>query len=271
MVRIIGARKHRKPGKLTLSPTKINTYLACKVMYIYTYVHRLSRFYYRPKLHHSFGASLHRALEEFHKRGGAETQSTEQLTETLHQAWASLGYSSQEEEQEHLEAAAQFLEQYHADYRIEGVKTIATEKMLKHDMGEFNLMGRIDRLDEHPDGHIEVIDYKSGRMSVNQDEVRNDLAMGIYSHLVRKANPERRVTASIYCLRSGEKAEVEFSEEETTALEDGVRAIAAEIARIDEDTVVEPVWLPHVCPECDYLMLCARKMHWDVDKLMREG
>ena len=262
MTRIVRARQ-RRPRKLTLSPTKIGTYLACRLMYKLTYIDRLSRFYYRPKSYHSFGASLHRALEEYHKLGGPQTQSAEQLVDKMHQVWVSAGYASEQEEREHLDWAAEFLQDYHTAHRVEGVRTVFTEKPLKLDMGEFNLMGRIDKVDEYPDGHLEVIDYKSGRLSVEEDEVRNDLAVGIYAYLARGTYPGRRITASIYCLRNGEKATVEFSDEEFTEVEEGVRAAASEIAQIDQDSEIEPVWLENVCPECDYLRLCARRAGWN--------
>ncbi len=239
-------------------------------MYKYTYIDRIGRFYYQPKAYHSFGASLHRTLEQYHEKGGPESQSPEQLVETLHEVWTSAGYASMTEESEHLDQAARLLEEYHAASRVSGAKTLFTEKPLKCDMGPFDLTGRLDRIDEHPDRHLDVIDYKSGRSTVSEEEVRDDLAMGIYAYLVHRAFPDRRVTATIYCLRTGDSATVEFTDDDLAEVEDGVRAIAEEIMRIDEDSVIEPVWLPHVCPRCDYLRLCARRMHWDVGELMAQ-
>ncbi len=270
MASLLAGKRHQ-PKRLTLSPTRISTYLACRVLYKYTYIDRIGRFYYRPKAYHSFGASLHRTLEDFHKSGGAETQSSEELVGKLHEVWTSLGYASCEEENARFQAASEYLEQYHTQHQVAGVKTLFTEKQLRWDMGEFDLMGRLDRLDEHPDGRIELIDYKSGRLCVTGDEMRNDLAMGIYAYLTSRNYPGRKITASIYCLRTGDRAAAEFSDEEIMQIEDGVRTVAAEIMSTDEDSVVEPAWLSHVCPECDCLRLCARRMHWDVEKLTKES
>lgn len=263
----IKSDKRSKPRKLTLSPTKISTYLACRLMFKYTYIDKISRYYYQPRSYHSFGASLHRALESFHKRGGAEAVSTEQLVEKMHESWTSVGYMSIEDEQTHKEAAAQMMQHYYEEHQAAGVKTLYTEKVLRVDMGDFILMGRVDRIDEHPDGRLEVIDYKSGRMSVSQDDVRNDLAMGIYAYLLRRTHPDRPASASIYCLRSGCVATVEFSEHELSDMEEGVRAIAREIALIDKETVIAPEWLENVCPTCDYLRLCARRAGWRLSEL----
>jgi putative RecB family exonuclease len=270
MGRLVRVTQQRKPRKLTLSPTKISAYLACRLTYRYAYIDRLSRFFYTPKSFHTFGLMLHRALDEFHKQGGAETQSAEQLVETMRSGWTSTGYASQQEEVEHLQAAEQFLDQYHAEHVVEGAKTLFTEKQLRADMGEFVLMGRVDRIDEHLDGHIEIIDYKSGRLTVGEEEVRADLAMGIYTLLAHRIFPERAVTATIYALRSGDKATVEHSTEELAELEAMIRELAAEIAQIDQDSVIEPDWLPNVCPWCDYLRLCTKRAGWNVEELIAE-
>lgn len=262
--------KRRKPRKPALSPSKISTYLACRAMYKYTYINRIGRFFYKPKAYHAFGASLHRTLEDFHKSGGAEAQSPEDMVQKLHNVWTSMGYASQSEEDARFADAAQYLQNYHTEHLAMEAQTILTEKQLKVDMGDFNLIGRLDRLDEHKDGHLEIIDYKSGRLSVTEEEIRDDLAMGIYSYLTHKNYPGKLITATIYCLRTGSKATVEFTEDDLLEVEDGVMAIASDLLQVDEDSVIDPEWLPFVCPDCDYLKLCARRMDWDIPKLIEE-
>lgn len=267
MGRLVRVQEQRKPRKLTLSPTKISAYLACRLTYRYAYIDRLSRFFYTPKSFHSFGSTLHRALDEFHKQGGAATQSAEQLVDTMHSAWTSAGYASEQEESEHLEAAELFLDSYHAGHVVERAKTLFTEKQLRADMGDFVLMGRVDRIDEHTDGRLEIIDYKSGRLTVGEDDVRADLAMGIYSLLAHRVFPDRAVTVTIYALRSGDRATVEHSAAELGELEAMIRELAAEIAQIDRDSVIEPAWRTDVCPWCDYLRLCRKRAGWNVEEL----
>ncbi len=263
MGRLVRIKESRKPRKLTLSPTKINAYLSCRLAYKFTYIDRISRFFYKPKSFHTFGATLHRALDEFHKQGGVEAQSAEELVNTMRAMWSPVGYASGEDEAQHLAAAEKLLDQYHSEHVVEGAKTLFTEKQLKVDLGEFNLMGRVDRIDEHPDGHIEIIDYKSGRMSVTEQEVREDLAMGIYAMLAHRTFPNTRVTCTIYALRSGEKATVEHTNEELSELEVMIRLIAAEIAQLDRDTVIDPEWKADTCPHCDYLRLCRKRADWE--------
>jgi RecB family exonuclease len=252
-------RRERKPGKLVLSPTKIATYLHCPLMYKYIYIDKIGRFYYTPNPGHTLGGSLHRALQDFHESGGTETHSPDQLIERLRNTWVSTGYSGVEDEQAHLDSAVTMLQEYYTAALESGVKTIMTEKQLREDMGDFILMGRIDRIDEHPDGTLEVIDYKSGRLSTSEEEVRHDLAMGIYQLLLKKKNPDRRITGSILCLRTNCKATVELSEEELNEIEEGVRAVAEKILQISEESDIEPQ-ITELCEGCRFERLCKRRI-----------
>ena len=52
------------------------------------------------------------------------------------------------------------------------METIATEKTISCDMGRFKLSGRVDRIDRHADGRLEIIDYKSGRWDTSAGRSR---------------------------------------------------------------------------------------------------
>jgi putative RecB family exonuclease len=247
----------RKPTKLVLSPTRISTYVACPLMYKFVYVDKIAKFYYKPKTAHSFGASLHRALQEFHERGGANAQSAQQLASHFRDAWVSVGYSSFREEQSQFEDGLRILRNYHADAPPAGTITLLTERQLKHDMGPFSLAGRIDRLDQRPDGSLEVIDYKSGRTSVTEAEVRNDLAMSAYQLLARAKYPGERVLGSILCLRTGVKATVELTSDDVLSVEDEIRSVARKIMTIGPNTEIEPT-RKTACSTCDFERLCAK-------------
>ena len=156
----------RKSGgrKPTLSPTRINTYLECAVKYKYIYQDKIGRFYTKARAGYSFGSTLHNVLQDFHEQGAAHTP--EEMVEELQQKWIGAGYESQEQEQAQREAGQQIVQAYHAAHqeRVQAqVETIATEKTLSCDMGRFKLSGRVDRIDRHADGRLEIIDYKSGR------------------------------------------------------------------------------------------------------------
>jgi RecB family exonuclease len=250
-------KKASRPRKPQISPTKIRTFLDCPLMYKYVYIDKIGRFHYTPNIGDSFGSSLHRALQDFHASGGHDTQTSEQLVERLRSTWVGVGYGSSQEETEHLNDGMRMLDEYYINSKLEAV-TIFTERQLKMDMGNFFLIGRIDRLDERSDGVLEIIDYKTGRSSVTEDEVANDLAMSIYQLLVKKNYPGKRAVATIHCLRTGRMASAELSDNELVELEEMVLGVAADMLGISNDTEILPE-RKIVCDRCDFIKMCQRK------------
>lgn len=240
--------------KLTLSPTKISAYVECPLKYKFLYIDKIGRYYYRPRPGNAFGGTLHRVLQSFHQPG-AEPPPVERVIEEYRQAWVSIGYASEDEEKEYMEKGERILRSYHSSTPAEEVKTLFTEKTVKWDMGEFVLNGRLDRLDEHTDGSLEIIDYKSGRLSITEDEVRDNLAMSVYQLIVGKLNPGRRVFASIYCLAGGMKASAELSSEELLEVDESTRGVASAIMGADEFRPRQ--W--EGCSSCDFHRLCSRQ------------
>ena len=251
------SKKPRRPRKPEISPTKLRMFLECPLMYKLVYVTKIGRYYYVPNAGNSFGGSLHRALQDFHSSGGHETQTPEQLAERLKNTWVSTGYNSRQEEREHLEIGVRLLHDYYENSKS-GSVTLMTERQLREDMGDFVLIGRIDRLDERPDGTIEIVDYKSGRESVTEAEVANDLAMSIYQLLAKKKYPDRQVMATIHCLRTGQIASASLSDEELTELEKMIRHVASEMLKITEDTEIPPS-RKRICDGCDFYKICERR------------
>ena len=250
----------KKPRKPEFSPTRLKTFLSCPMMYRREYVEKVGKFYHRARAGFTFGSTLHQTLQNFHEAGGSAEVSAEQLVARLETDWQSQGYRDAEHEQAHKDAAVEILAHYHAaaTERADTTQTFLTEKMLKWDLGPFVLTGRIDRIDEHAiDGALEIVDYKSGRMDVTEDDVKGALAMSIYQLLVKRNHPERRVFATIHALRGGVTASAAFTDDELAALEEDVRGLGLLILETDFEAV-PPVPLPGICPDCDFLPLCTR-------------
>jgi RecB family exonuclease len=246
----------RKPA---FSPTKINTFLECAVKYRYIYIDKIGRFYLRSRPGFSFGSTLHQVLQQFHDYGGVST--AEEMTAGLEEKWIAAGYESAQQEREHQEAAREIVAAYHSAYQeraIEQVTTIATEKTISCDMGRFKLTGRVDRIDRHADGTLDVVDYKSGRLDVSPEEVAGSLAMCCYQLIMQRLYPDASIRGTIYCLRSGVTASYSLA---GAALED----FAADIISIG-NRILDTGWEElrpieiEICPECDFLSRC--RTYW---------
>jgi len=177
----------------------------------------------------------------------------------LGQRWITAGYQTEEQEQAHREAGEQIVQAYHTAHqeRIAAqTETLHTEKTISCDMGRFKLSGRVDRIDRHADGRLEIIDYKSGRREISAEEVANDLAMSIYQLILKRLHPEAPVFATIYCLRTGHQASAELAGEALEEFARELKGLGEQILDLDYQNLI-PVPLS-ICPECDFLPRCTR-------------
>lgn len=255
----------RAPRKLVLSPTRIRIFRECAAQYRLEYVDRLGRLYHRPRAGFSFGSSLHRALETFHASGGASAVTAEELGESLERAWVPQGYQSKEQEAQWKEEALRIVDAYHAaaaqraaapDAPPEPVLLYA-EKTLRMDIAPgIALSGRVDRVDEHADGSLEIVDYKSGRLEVLPEDVAGSPALGIYQLLLKHLHPDRRVFATLTALRTGASASHEQGDDERAELLAECVEIGETLRDRDWESVT-PAPCDH-CPHCDFLPYCQR-------------
>lgn len=245
----------RKP---TLSPSKLTTYLACPVKYRWTYVDDRGKWYLRSKSYYSFGSTLHRVLERFHDSDDAGVRTTDEVIAAYDESWIDAGFSSGEEMAEAYGEGKAILERHVEEVkkRETTAKVLFVEKLFQLDMDEFKLVGRIDRVDEHSDGTLEIVDYKSGRDHVDEEEVATDIAMSVYQLLVKRKYPDRKIMATIFALRSGAQASASLSDEELDHFERDVKILGLNILSEDYWDLT-PVYKP-LCGHCDFIPLCRK-------------
>lgn len=232
--------------------------MACPTKYRWTYVDNRGKWYLRSKSYYSFGTSLHSVLQRFHDSGDQGVTTTAEAVAALEESWVRAGYANQDEMMQALSEGKEIVERYVEAAVAAPVtsKTILVEQSLRLDLGQFVLLGRVDRVDELEDGTLEIIDYKSGRQSVDEDEVASDLAMCCYQLLLRAAYPEKRIVASIVALLSGDKATAGLSDSETEEFQRDLVLLGEEIIFRDYEGM-DPV-PKQLCYGCDFLDLCKK-------------
>jgi RecB family exonuclease len=239
-------------SKPTFSPTKFETYLRCPLQYRLAYIDKLSRRYGRARAGYALGGSVHRALQALHEQGGADAVTADQLLQKFQDTWTHKGFASQEEERAHFEAGQGMILEFYNAAKEQPSETLLTEKMLKQDRGRYVLTGKIDRLDRLPDGSLEVIDYKSGRSSLEESDVAGELALMVYETVVRSLYPDTPVRVALLALRVNLKVSILRTPEESKEAEKFLDALAHEI--MVEDTF--PGRMIENCPDCDFRRVC---------------
>ncbi len=212
----------------------------------------------RSKAYYSFGSSLHRVLQRFHDEGDRGVTTVEEAVSKLEENWITAGYSSPEEAAEALADGRELISQYVEEVaaRPPTARTICVEKQFREDMGSFVLIGRVDRIDQHEDNTLEIIDYKSGRSETTLDSLRDDLAMNCYQLLVRSKLQPNRVLSTIVALRTNHALSYEPERAELDQFRADLLDLGTEIIERDFEELRPTV--KAICPRCDFLPLCMR-------------
>jgi DNA helicase-2/ATP-dependent DNA helicase PcrA len=228
-----------------LSASDIDTYRICPLKYKFARVFRIPQ---EPTIHQRFGIALHQVLERFHAEGGGPLT---RLMELFEISWRRSGFGHSDDEQQFRERAVEALERYWRLDRESDAKPVWFERSFAFKLGPHLLRGRVDRVDRHPDGSYELIDYKTGRSKTEQ-ELREDVQLSLYQMGARESWRLATSAQSYFYVLTGEKVPVEHSDEEL----ERVRATVAEIAGGILEQRFDPTPSPDVCRFCDYRIIC---------------
>ncbi|HEY7133190.1 MAG TPA: ATP-dependent DNA helicase, partial [Candidatus Limnocylindrales bacterium] len=134
---------------LTLSFSAIDDYLTCPLRYKLGHVVRVP-----VPPHHAmvYGAALHRAVQEFHRRQArGEVMTDEELAASFEAAWSNEGFLSRDHEEARLAAGRETLRRFRAAQLEPGAVIPAyVEREFSFSLGGDRIRGRWDRVDIEP-------------------------------------------------------------------------------------------------------------------------
>ena len=242
------------PSLITyLSYSQIDTFDRCPLQYYYRFVLRIPT---PPSYNQSFGTSLHNALRDFYQLVKEKRRpGLKKLLQLLKQNWLSQGYFDKAHEKKSFAQAKDLLTRFYRLSFDPQVKPIALEEPFKLRLApDFWIGGRIDRIDEKPDGSVEIIDYKTGRL-FSQKEVDTSLQMTIYALAATSPALYRRdpsqVTLSFYFLETQQKLSTRRTAQDLSKAKQKLLEKRQQIAQSDFSPKTGP-W----CNFCDFRLLC---------------
>jgi DNA helicase-2/ATP-dependent DNA helicase PcrA len=235
----------RRGRGLMLSASDIETYRICPLKYKFARVFRIPQ---EPTIHQRFGIVMHQVLERFHTEGGG---SLERLRELFEISWRRSGFGESDDELQFRERAVESLERYWRLDDASEAEPVWFERSFAFKIGPHLLRGRVDRVDRHPDGSFELIDYKTGKAK-SADDLREDVQLSVYQMGARESWRLETSAQSYFYVLTGEKVPVEHSAEEL----ERVRATVSEIAGGILKQRFEPTPSPDICRFCDYRIIC---------------
>jgi RecB family exonuclease len=180
---------------------------------------------------------LHAALADLH-RSESLPATPEAITSLLRKHWQVTGYANRQQAEEQFELGVRALLNYVQHWGVPFGRILGLEcflaRVVKSGGLQFELACRADRIESHPDGSLEILDYKSnadGRLPA-ADFLAADLATFVYYLLARLTYaPTSHILVSQLNLMSLSKVQVDYSDaqraENKARLLNLVRAIEA--------------------------------------------
>ncbi len=165
------------------TPTRLNTWLDCPRRYRMSYLDRPPPSKGPPWAHNSLGASVHNALAGWWRLPLAR-RTVAAAGDRLNGGWIDQGYASDAQSAQWRESAHGMVERY-TETLDPATEPLGVERTVGARTEQIVLSGRVDRLDERrgPGGDrvLAVVDYKTGRRPLTQDDARTSMPLALYA------------------------------------------------------------------------------------------
>jgi RecB family exonuclease len=241
------------------SPSKLLTWLDCPRRYRMQYLDRPRPAARPQRAQTSIGVATHNALRDFWDLTPVER--TPMAVERLvRQSWIDVGFRDADQSAEwrvrtteRVTAYLRGIDRNRQPLGVERTVSLRTEALA--------VTGRVDRLDDR-DGELVVVDYKTGRARLTDDDARTSLPLALYA--VAAAGMFRRpcVRVELHHLSTGEVLAHEHTPESLQRKVAEAESIASDLRRVDADYADKGVgsrlFRPRVSPIC---MWCDFRAH----------
>lgn len=232
------------------SYSKIDTFETCPLKYKFRYLFEIPS----PSAHAAnFGSSVHETVNQFYEKvEKGEKPSKELLQKIYEECWISSGYDSKTHMLARKNKGLEVMEKFYQAEEANGfVPPAYREKLFRLKIGEFTMVGRIDRIDKLADGTYEVIDYKTGTYKRDTSNIKKDLQLSLYALACRDVFRIPVSKLSLYFLEDGLRVSTTRTPENLIELQDEIIKNGNEI--LSSQFLPTPGF--H-CGFCEFKVLC---------------
>lgn len=230
---------------VVLSAGDLFVYGMCPLRYKFNRVLRIPQ---QPTVAQRFGIVVHQVLERWHGRAGSDLG---ELQELLQASWQRSGLQGVADEGRLRARAQDAMARYHARTAAEDSETVWLERGFEFRLGDHTLRGRVDRVDRHPDGAYELVDYKTGRPRT-PEQLRDDVQLQLYAVAAVDAWGLDAPRQSYHYVLDDVKTPLEAEGGERRTITRTVERVGAAILGQD----FEPTPSYETCAMCDYQLTC---------------
>ena len=235
------------------SPFSLNMFQQCPRQYRFQYIDHLGDTYRKARPYFTMGDHVHAALKDFLSVIPASERNLPKLENLLRDKWRRnrRGFSDKEDEKKWGEKALTQLRWFAQNHN-----TSITPFMIENNhrvelTPDILIKGRIDRVDTESDGSLHIVDYKTGKMPAQT----NQLQLQIYALILSKKQDLPVKKASYLYLDAGKWQTIELSEQE---LAQATSYVIDMVNRIRDEKEYQATPNSY-CWNCDFLEICPSK------------
>ena len=252
----------RRGEGLALSASDIDLYRTCPLKYKFARVFAIPQ---EPTINQRFGILIHQVLERFHSErlradalreaAGSQAQppspagGLDRLLALFEAGWRRNGFGSSDDELQYRDRAVAALARYDEHQRRSESRPVWLERSFAFAIGSHQLRGRVDRVDQLPDGGYELIDYKTGERRTGSGD---DVQLALYRLGAREAWQIETALGSYWYVLEDERVPVPAAPDDAERVERTVLEVAGGIEGQD----FEPRPSYEICSWCDYRLIC---------------
>ena len=233
------------------SPSRLLAWLDCPRRYRMQYLDRPKPAVRPPRAHTSVGVATHNVLRDFWDLAPVE-RTPAAVDSLVRRSWIDVGFRDPEQSASWRARTTRRVTEY-----LRGVdrgrQPLGVERTVSLHTETLALTGRLDRLDDR-DGELVVVDYKTGRAHLTDDDARTSLPLALYA--VAAAGMFRRpcTRVELHHLPTGEVLAHEHTAASLQRKVAEAESIAVDLRRADADYaekgVESPLFAPLVSPIC---------------------
>jgi putative RecB family exonuclease len=252
----------------SLSPTALRTFGECEKRFEFAYVLR-PEIEKAPSAHLIFGNAIHAALA-FLYRLPLEERTIASAQGALRTAWSRSdgreeAFLDREEEiawgMRAMAVVADYVEQFDTS-----IEPLGVEEWVRATLPNDRVVaGKADRIDRARglDRGLEVIDYKTGKVKIDDGDLHHDLGARVYALAATRSFHQPVVRVRFIFVARGIERIWNVENEDLAAIEDQLVELTD---RIDATTVFHASPGP-LCRWCDYASLCSERDQASLDQL----
>ncbi len=227
---------------MRFSFTRLETYRRCPFQYKLRYQYHLPG---QPRPGTRLALALHAALADFYQNLPAMPW-PDHLLRTFDSQWPA---ELSERDARALEEGRALLVDYFRRQGDAWPQVRYVEEPFRLELGRYTLVGALDRVDELPDGSLQIVDYKTAR---TPPQAPDTFQLDVYQLGLAAKTGQLASRIVFEYLRHGTQHVVEVDDRNVRHTLERVEAV---VAAVEADDALAPRPGDH-CRRCDYVAYC---------------